>query len=104
MFGLIEGIFSFVFGMIEMAFGLAWGAVQFVFGLLGGIFSLLLSLGGFILAGGLVLLAVNRRKEYKKRKGHPYADAEDQTQEKRVYDVDEEEFDSFYDQFRTSRG
>lgn len=100
MFGLIEGIFSFVFGMIEMAFGLAWGAVQFVFGLLGGIFSLIMSLGGFFLVGALILVAIFRRKEYKKRRAHPYADtkAEDET---RTYDVDNEEFTSFYDQFRT---
>ena len=98
MFDLIGGIFSFVFGMVEMAFSLAWGAVQFVFGLLGGIFSLFLSLGGFLLAGGLVLLAVFRRKEYKQRRAQPYA--EDHGEEK-VYDVDKEEFTSFYDQFRT---
>nr|MBR4279478.1 hypothetical protein [Clostridia bacterium] len=98
MFGLIEGLFSFVFGMIEMAVGLAWGAVQFVFGLLGGVFSLLLSLGGVFLAGALVVLAVARRKEYRNRRGHPYAE---KTEETRTYDVDQEEFTSFYDQFRT---
>jgi membrane associated rhomboid family serine protease len=95
MFGLIEGIFSFVFGMIEMAFSLAWGAISFVFGLLGGIFSLLLSLGGFFLAGALVLVAIFRRREYKQK----HQAASDNAQ--RVYDVDEEEFTSFYDQFRT---
>lgn len=95
MFGLIEGIFSFVFGMIEMAFSLAWGAISFVFGLLGGIFSLLLTLGGFFLAGALVLVAIFRRREYKQKRQSAQADAQ------RVYDVDEEEFTSFYDQFRT---
>ena len=85
MFGLIEGIFSFVFGMIEMALSLAWGAVQFVFGLLGGVF----------LAGALVLVAFFRRREYKQK----HRSAQENTQ--RVYDVDEEEFTSFYDQFRT---
>ena len=98
MFGLIEGLFSFVFGMIEMAVGLAWGAVQFVFGLLGGVFSLLLSLGGVFLAGALVVLAIVRRKEYKNRRTHPYTDTSEET---RTYDVDQEEFTSFYDQFRT---
>ena len=99
MFGLIEGIFSFAFGMVEMALGLAWGAVQFVFGLLGGIFSLIMSLGGFFLVGALILVAIFRRKEYKKHRAHPYSDtAEEAT---RTYDVDSEEFTSFYDQFRT---
>ena len=101
MFGLIEGIFSFVFGMVEMALGLAWGAVQFVFGLLGGIFSLIMSLGGFFLVGALILVAIFRRKEYKKRRAHPYSETSDDTQETRTYDVDNEEFTSFYDQFRT---
>ena len=100
MFGLIEGIFSFVFGMVEMALGLAWGAVQFVFGLLGGIFSLFMSLGGFFLAGALVLVAIFRRKEHKKRRAHPYAETTEDAQETRTYDVDNEEFTSFYDQFR----
>ena len=99
MFEFIGGIFSFAFGMVKMGLSLAWGAVQFLVGLLSGIFSLILSLGGLILAGGLVLLAVNRRKEYKKRRAHPYEEGAP-TQE-RVYDVDKEEFTSFYDQFRT---
>ena len=99
MFELIGGIFSFAFGMVKMALSLAWGAVQFVLGLLSGIFSLILSLGGLILAGGLVALAINRRKEYKKRRTHPYE--EGQSAQERVYDVDKEEFTSFYDQFRT---
>lgn len=98
MFGLIEGIFSFAFGMIEMAFGLAWGAVQFVFGLLGGIFSLILNLGGFFLAGALVVLALSRRRNYKNRRAQPYADNAEET---RANDADTEEFTSFYDQFRT---
>lgn len=97
MFGLIEGIFSFAFGMVEMALSLAWGAVQFVFGLLGGIFSLVMSLGGFVLAGALILVAIFRRKEYKRRRAQPYAE----NGSEQVYDVDSEEFTSFYDQFRT---
>lgn len=101
MFELIGGIFSFAFGMVKMGLGLAWGAVQFVFGLLGGIFSLLMSLGGFMLAGALILLAVFRRKDYKKRRAQPYADNVDE-QETRTYDVDSEEFTSFYDQYRNA--
>ena len=57
MFEFIGGIFSFALGMVKMGISLAWGAVQFVVGLLGGIFSLIMSLGGFFLAGALVLLA-----------------------------------------------
>ena len=97
MFGLIEGIFSFAFGMVKMGLGIALGAVKFVFGLLGGIFSLLLSMGGVVLAGALVLVAVFRRKERKARRAQPYAD----NSETHTYDVDAEEFTSFYDQFRT---
>lgn len=100
MIDLICGIFSFAFGMIKMGFGLAWGVVQFVLGLLGGIFSLIMSLGGLLLAGGLILLAVFRRKEYKQHRSQPYAE---NSAEKKVYDVDSEEFTSFYDQFRTEQ-
>jgi len=98
MFEFIGGIFSFAFGMVRMALSLAWGAVQFVVGLLGGVFSLLISLGGFFLAGALVLLAVTRRRDYKRHRSQPYR--ENGTEDK-VYDVDKEEFTSFYDQFRT---
>ncbi len=98
MFEFIGGIFSFAFGMVKMGFSLAWGAVQFVVGLLSGLFSFFMSLGGLILAGALVLLAVNRRKEHRQRHAQPYAE---DTGEEKVYDVDTEEFTSFYDQFRT---
>lgn len=98
MIDLIGGIFSIAFGLIKMGASLAWGAVQFVFGLLSGIFSLIMSLGGFFLAGGLILLAVFRRKEYKQRRAQPYAE---NSADEKVYDVDKEEFSSFYDQFRT---
>ena len=99
MFEFIGGIISFAFGMVKMGLSLAWGAVQFVVGLLSGIFSLILSLGGFLLAGALVLLAIGRRSEHKKASAHPYEE-DDPTTEK-VYDVDKEEFTSFYDQYRT---
>ena len=97
MFEFIGGIFSFAFGLVKMGVSLAWGAVQFIFGLLGGVFSLVLSLGGALLAGALILLAIFHRKEGKKR-SHPYDEDEPET---RAYDVDKEEFTSFYDQFRT---
>lgn len=103
MFGLIEGIFSFIFGMIEMAFGLAWGAVELVFGLLGGIFSLLTSLGGAILAGALVVLAVNRRKARRNQQGHPYAETAEEDPAANAEAADEDAFDSFYDQYRTQQ-
>lgn len=98
MFELIGSLFSFVIGLIGMALELAWGVIQFVFGLLGGIFSLFLTLGGFLLAGSLILLAIFRRRDYKKRRSQPYADNPRETQ---TYDVDQEEFTSFYDQYRT---
>ncbi len=94
MFELIGSIFSFAFGLIRLGFSLAWGLVQFIFGLLGGIFSLILSLGGFILAASLILVAVFRRKEQK-------AENAGVSSSEKVYDVDNEEFTSFYDQFRT---
>ncbi len=100
MFEFIGGMISFAFGMVKMGLSLAWGAVQFVVGLLSGVFSFVLSLGGVALAGALVLLAIFRRSEYKKHRSHPYEEA-DSASEERVYDVDSEEFTSFYDQFRT---
>lgn len=96
MFELIGSLFSFAFGLVKMGFSLAWGLVQFILGLLGGIFSFIMSMGGFMLAGALVLVAIFRRREYRQRRSHPYEEGE-----KRAYDVDSEEFTSFYDQFRT---
>lgn len=98
MFELIGSIFSIAFGLVKAGLGLAMGAVQFVLGLFGGLFSLVMSLGGFMLAGALVMLAVFRRKEHRKRRAQPYADSSEQ----RTYDVDKEEFTSFYDQFRSA--
>lgn len=96
MFELIGSIFSLAFGLVKMGLSLAWGVVEFIFGILSGVFSFILSLGGFILAGALVLVAIFRRTEYKKRRsGHPYEEGE-----KHAYDVDSEEFTSFYDQYR----
>ena len=98
MFELIGSLFSFAFGVVKLGLSLAWGAIQFVVGLLSGIFSFILSLGGILLAGSLVLLAIFRRSAYKKHREQRNA-AESAGAEK-VYDVDEEEFTSFYDQFR----
>lgn len=96
MFEFIGGLFTLAFDLVKMGFTLAGDLLEFAFGLLGGIFSFILSLGGFFLAGALILVAVFRRKNYKKRT-HPY---EEETTT-RTYDVDSEEFTSFYDQYRT---
>ena len=93
MFELIGSIFSLAWGLVKMGFGLAWGVVRFVFGLLGGIFSLVISISGIGLLAGLIVLAVQRRRSYRQR----HAEADGPT---RTYDVDGEEFTSFYDQFR----
>lgn len=98
MFELIGSIFSLAFGTVKLGFSLAWGVLEAVFGLLGGIFSLLLALGGSLLVGGLVILAIFRRRADKRTQAHPYEAEDRQT---RTYDVDGEEFTSFYDQFRT---
>lgn len=98
MFELIGSVFSLAFGVVKLIFGLIGGALQFVFGLLGGIFSFLLALGGSLLVGGLVLLAIVRRKSA--NKSHADDDCADRST--RAYDVDDEEFTSFYDQFRES--
>lgn len=99
MFEFIGSLFSLAFGLVKAGFSLAWGLLQGIFGLLGGFFSLILSLGGFLLAGALILVAVIRRTEYKKqRSGHPYEESDTRT-----YDVDSEEFTSFYDQYRTNQ-
>ena len=99
MFEFIGSLFSLAFGLVKGGLSLAWGLVQGVFGLLSGLFSLFLSLGGFLLAGALILVAVFRRTEYKKRRSHPY---EESTQGG-TYDVDTEDFTSFYDQYRTQQ-
>ena len=95
MFEFIGSIFSFAFSMVKMALSLAVGAVEFVIGLLGGIFSFILSLIGLVMAGGLVALAIHRRRAYKQHH------AQQSAAEEKVYDVDQEEFTSFYDQYRT---
>lgn len=97
MFELIGSLFSLAFGVVKLGFSLAWGVLEAVFSVLGGIFSFLLALGGSLLVGGLVLLAVFRRKADKKTQAH---DDDRANRSTHTYDVDGEEFTSFYDQFR----
>ena len=52
----------------------------------------------FVIVLAMILLAVFRRREYKQRRSQPYAE---NSAEEKVYDVDSEEFTSFYDQYRT---
>ena len=97
--------------MVEMVFGLVFGAFELVFGLLGGVFSLVFSLGGILLVVMLFKLIFDRRRKYKKQHEHPYAEpqehpyAEPQAQPAPAQQAEpvapEDEFDSFYDQFRT---
>ena len=89
MFGLIEGILSFALGMVEMVLELVFGLVEMVFGLLGGALSLFFSLGGFILFAVLLGIFLRRRGARKERT--PYAEPA----------APQEDFDSFYDQYRT---
>ena len=98
MFELIGSIFSFAFGLVKAGLSLAWTVVNAVISLLGGLFSLILTTGSLILAGGLILLAIVRRREYKAH--HRQSDTEDEADTTRTYDVDQEEFTSFYDQYR----
>lgn len=93
MFEFIGGLFSLAFGLVKAGLSLAWGLITGIFGLLGGLLSLLISLGGVMLAGALVLVAIFRRKEYKKRRA-------DSAAQGGTYDVDTEEFTSFYDQYK----
>jgi hypothetical protein len=89
MFGLIEGIVSFSLGMVEMVLELAFGLVEMVLGLLGGALSLIFSLGGFVLFAVLLGIFLRRRVARKERAAY----TEPATPQ--------EEFDSFYDQYRT---
>ncbi|MBQ3156166.1 MAG: hypothetical protein IJB81_04460 [Clostridia bacterium] len=93
MFELIGNLIGLVFDLVGMAFSLAFGAVEFVFGILGGIFSLVLSLGGFVLIAALIAVAVKRRRKYRACRQQP--------EEAAPAAEAQEEFTSFYDQFRT---
>ena len=92
---IISDIIGYIISIIKLVLGFVWSGIEACFGLLGGVFSFVLWIIGFLLALALVMLAIHRRAEYKQ---HKQAQAES-TQ--RVYDVDEEEFTSFYDQYRT---
>ena len=72
--------FRLVFSLIAAVGRLVGGVFSLVFGLLGGVLSLLVSLGGLLLIGGLIALALQRRKEYRARQ-----------------DSAQEDFVSFYD-------
>lgn len=80
MLDLILFPFRLVFSLIAAAGRLIGGVFSLVFGILGGVLSLAVSLGGLLLVGGLIALAIQRRKEY-----HAH---QDQTQD---------DFVSFYD-------
>ena len=72
--------FRLVFSLIAAVGRVVGGVFSLVFGLLGGVLSLLVSLGGLLLIGGLIALALQRRKEYRARQ-----------------DSAQEDFVSFYD-------
>ena len=92
---IITDIIGYIISIIKLVLGFVWSVIEACFGLLGGMFSFVLWIIGFLLALALVMLAIHRRAEYKQRK-------QDQAEiPQRVYDVDEEEFTSFYDQYRT---
>ncbi|MBE5810029.1 MAG: hypothetical protein E7318_03735 [Clostridiales bacterium] len=91
----ITDVIGYIINIIKLVLGLVWSLIEGFFGLLGGVFSFVLWIIGFLLALALVMLAIHRRAAYKQRQ---QAQAESS---QRVYDVDEEEFTSFYDQYRT---
>lgn len=86
MLDLIGNLFEFALDMAMMAFDLVFSAAGLVFDILGGFLSLVLGVSVIGLIAGL--LAVVR---IKKTKPATHAHSE----------VDDEEFVSFYDQFRT---
>ncbi|MGN1021162.1 MAG: hypothetical protein ACI4O7_12415 [Aristaeellaceae bacterium] len=73
--------FELVFDLIAAVFRVIGGVFSLVFGLLGGVLSLLVSLGGLILVGGLIALALQRRRNRRAPQDGP-----------------QEDFVSFYDQ------
>ncbi|MGN0745644.1 MAG: hypothetical protein ACI4ML_03095 [Aristaeellaceae bacterium] len=66
--------FKLVFSLIAAVGRLVGGVFSLVFGLLGGVLSLLVSLGGLLLMGGLIVLALERRKERRARQEHAQED------------------------------
>lgn len=65
MLDLILFPFRLVFSLIAAAGRLIGGVFSLVFGILGGVLSLAVSLGGLLLVGGLIALAIQRRREYR---------------------------------------
>lgn len=74
MLDLILFPFRLVFSLIAAAGRLIGGVFSLVFGILGGVLSLAVSLGGLLLVGGLIALAIQRRKEYRARQSNPQED------------------------------
>ncbi len=66
--------FKLLFDLIAAVGRVVGGVFSLVFGLLGGVLSLLVSLGGLLLVGGLIALAIQRRKEYRARQSNPQED------------------------------
>lgn len=86
MIELLSTIFNFVVDIVSLGVSIALDAVELAFSLLGGLLSLLMGLGGFVLAVVLVCVFIKRRKARKR-------------QQQRVYvDADGEEFVSYYHQ------
>ena len=86
MIELLSTIFNFVVDIVSLGVSIALDAVELAFSLLGGLLSLLMGLGGFVLAVVLVCVFIKRRKARKH-------------QQQRIYvDADGEEFVSYYHQ------
>lgn len=66
--------FRLVFSLIAAAGRLIGGVFSLVFGILGGVLSLAVSLGGLLLVGGLIALAIQRRREYRACQDHAQED------------------------------
>lgn len=85
MFELLGNLIGFVFDMVGMAIGFVFDIIGFVFSLLGGVLSIVFSLGWLLLIFGVVIGLVKHHRRNKKKSGH-------------IYDVDEEDFVSYYAQ------
>ncbi len=92
MIRLLSSVFNLVFDVIGAAWDIAWGAVGLVFDILGGLFSLFLGMGilGLLIA---LLLVVRHVKRPQRESAQP-----EESPETRFYDLDGEEFTSFYQQ------
>ena len=74
MLDLILFPFRLVFSLIAAAGRLIGGVFSLVFGILGGVLSLAVSLGGLLLVGGLIALAIQRRREYRAHQDQAHED------------------------------